>query len=267
MDTDHEIDVMSGEDGGATCAYKDGCNLLSPGRRVVSHYFGRNKKETLAMPEYVWVNYCRQHYQRCRYRNSAEEFAETQMYLVRKTVENLKKWGAVTGFDLDLRKRAVDNISTENEYIRNVKEARSKGLPEPQPLTTARCRERVLLPYVGKNKSFADIYEFIEMVTQICLAEKCEAFEFEIIPVYKPGHLKKQQAIRRAEKRASKQKAATTPKASTPAQATNQTTPSPSLPILHRSFDLLAAKEQYGNQYCVDHSYSGRLPGIRSDPS
>ena len=179
------------------CGFMSNCELDSPDRRVVSHYFGRNKKETRAMPDFVWVVYCRRHYQRHKYRQKAGSFAETQMGLVRKTVENLRKWGGVTGFDLSLRKRAMDQIAKEDKHAREVEDAIANNRLPPQSPSTSACRERVLVPHIGKNKSYAEIYDFIDMVSKKCTEEHVEAFEFEIIPIFKPDFITKKTPTRR----------------------------------------------------------------------
>ena len=157
------------------------CTLESPDRRVISHFFGRNKKETRAIPDDCWVTYCRQHYQRCRYRQSAPDFAALQMDLVRKTVAKLESWGQVRDWDIQLRKRATEQIKQEDA-------AAERGGGGGSPVVRA-CRERALLPRAGPHKSFRDVYALIDAVEAHARDNDCEALEFEVVPQYRPGFL------------------------------------------------------------------------------
>jgi hypothetical protein len=153
------------------CYYPGGCKLDAPMRRVISQFFGRNKKETRAIPDECWYCYCRQHYQRSKYRLSKSQFAILQMDLVKKTVERLEYWGNVTHWEIALRKRALDSIAKE-DYSSS---------------TSSQCRERKLLPLIGKEKTFADVYAVINAVQEHSKANGCPALDFEIVPHFRPG--------------------------------------------------------------------------------
>ncbi len=53
---------------GQTWHYRDGDTKKSNGRKVISNFFGRNKKETNYIHLEVWHHYCRKDYQRGTYR-------------------------------------------------------------------------------------------------------------------------------------------------------------------------------------------------------
>jgi hypothetical protein len=72
-------------------------------RKCISHFFGRNKSCTRAFPDWVWVWYCRKHYQRARYR--AESWPFTQCDIFQETLNRMEDWGGVASFTLILRKR------------------------------------------------------------------------------------------------------------------------------------------------------------------
>ncbi|RMJ25388.1 hypothetical protein PHISP_03742 [Aspergillus sp. HF37] len=80
-------------------------------RKVISHIFGRNKTVTKRFPPHVWVHYCRQHYQRARYR--ARDWAVTQCQLVLVSLGRMEEWSAsvssdgetIRGFRVVLRRR------------------------------------------------------------------------------------------------------------------------------------------------------------------
>ncbi|OJD14673.1 hypothetical protein AJ78_04996 [Emergomyces pasteurianus Ep9510] len=103
-------------------------------RKVISHIFGRNKKCTVGIPEYVWIYYCRKHYQRARYRTAEWPFRQCDLAI--DTLRNMRSWGGVESFNLQLRRRetwrttrrAEDNdnygkndIAHQNEDILHIK--------------------------------------------------------------------------------------------------------------------------------------------------
>lgn len=72
-------------------------------RKVISHIFGRNKATTKLFPAYVWVHYCRKHYQRARYR--ADQWPFTQCELLLESLRRMEDWDGVESFKLTLRRR------------------------------------------------------------------------------------------------------------------------------------------------------------------
>ncbi|MCJ1471472.1 hypothetical protein MMC13_000111 [Lambiella insularis] len=171
------------------CTFVEGCVLDSPDRKVISHFFGRNKKCTRAIPESVWAPFCRRHYQRTRYRN-VDNFGGVQMDLVRRTVENLQVWGGVANFELILRKRAMQAIRQE-EFGDDKQETLHAAGVQPSPdLATKRNTETWLVPYLGKNKAFEDILEFVDLIEEHVKEHNCKPPEFEILPSYQPGYMR-----------------------------------------------------------------------------
>ncbi|KAB8253286.1 hypothetical protein BDV35DRAFT_3095 [Aspergillus flavus] len=83
----------------------------NPRRKVISHIFGRNKYATKRFPDHVWVHYCRQHYQRVRYR---VEWPVTQCELLMVVLGRMERWGGVKGWDVVLRKREVERLKGED---------------------------------------------------------------------------------------------------------------------------------------------------------
>ena len=76
-------------------------------RKVISHIFGRNKALTKRFPACVWVHYCRQHYQRARYR--ARDWPVTQCQLVLVSLTRMEEWAdsGIEGFRVVLRRRVT----------------------------------------------------------------------------------------------------------------------------------------------------------------
>ncbi|KAL8851470.1 MAG: hypothetical protein Q9221_003649 [Calogaya cf. arnoldii] len=137
----------------------DGQCTLNSGdhRKVTSHVFGRNKRETHQIPEECWIKYCRKHYQRQKYRCPAEWF-ETQLLLVDGQLDRLEAWGGVIDWTIQLRKKEREAVDRENNH-----QAIHGSLPDG-PLS----RERFLLPYLGANKTFAEVREVVNVINKEC---------------------------------------------------------------------------------------------------
>lgn len=173
---------------GFQCTFVKNCKLTSPDRKVISHFFGRNKKATRAIPMEVWAPFCRRHYQRTRYRN-VNNFGAVQMDLVRMTVKNLEAWGGIAHFELVLRKRTMQAIKREDQHDQEVRNARANGQRLPRPLEASPCPDRWLLGYLGKKKTFPDVATFIDTIEKYVRDNNCKPPEFEILPTFKPGQL------------------------------------------------------------------------------
>ena len=170
------------------CTFVEGCILDSPDRKVISHFFGRNKKCTRAIPEDVWAPFCRRHYQRTRYRN-VNNFGGVQLDLVRRTVENLRDWGGVSHFDLILRKRAMQAIKRDERHNREEKHLRTSTMRCSPKQDKHACAETWLVPYLGNGKSFEDILKVVDLIEEHVTEKNCKPPEFEILPFYKPGQM------------------------------------------------------------------------------
>ncbi|KAJ4420550.1 hypothetical protein N0V85_000537 [Neurospora sp. IMI 360204] len=81
--------------GGTRCYHTSKCNTNAPPRKAVSQFFGRNKKATRQMPDRVWCNLCRKHYQRARYRNLAE-YSLDQCNLIIGTIVRAQIWSDIS---------------------------------------------------------------------------------------------------------------------------------------------------------------------------
>ncbi|KAL4808775.1 hypothetical protein BDV18DRAFT_90098 [Aspergillus unguis] len=79
-------------------------------RKVISHVFGRNKRETKLIPTPLWSWHCRQHYQRAKYRSPPGEWEKTQCMLSLDLLQEMKRWGRVKGFTVQLRRREIKRL-------------------------------------------------------------------------------------------------------------------------------------------------------------
>ncbi|KAL9027515.1 MAG: hypothetical protein Q9196_003975 [Gyalolechia fulgens] len=153
----------------------DGPCTLGSGdhRKVVSHVFGRNKRCTHQIPDDCWIKYCRKHYQRQKYRCPSDWF-ETQLLLIDGQIDKMEAWGGITSWTIAIRKKEREMLDHENSYF-----AQHGRLPDGP-----HCRERFLLPYLGSNKTFADIRNLIDVINQECdNTKKLTLPSFELLPV------------------------------------------------------------------------------------
>ncbi|KAF2726252.1 hypothetical protein K431DRAFT_324438 [Polychaeton citri CBS 116435] len=83
------------------------------GRKCVSQYFGRNKKETNSIPGDVWNFHCRKHYQRESY---SRQFLDITQKIVaevnglRSQVDRLRLWRPDAKFKIQLTKAVHDRL-------------------------------------------------------------------------------------------------------------------------------------------------------------
>ncbi|PKS05799.1 hypothetical protein jhhlp_007628 [Lomentospora prolificans] len=73
------------------CERVENCDTGTDRRKLISHVFGRNKLCTRAIPQEVWVHYCRKHYQRERYRKGPE-YAKLQADLILVQIDRIQAW-------------------------------------------------------------------------------------------------------------------------------------------------------------------------------
>ncbi|KAL2204015.1 hypothetical protein CC79DRAFT_1372033 [Sarocladium strictum] len=92
MPSFEELELHGMQDETVQCIFVDKCATNSPIRKSVSHFFGRNKGTTLQIPEHIWLVYCRQHYQRLRYR-LGQKYALHQLDLVKVVIHRIERWG------------------------------------------------------------------------------------------------------------------------------------------------------------------------------
>ncbi|KAL8826240.1 MAG: hypothetical protein Q9170_007479 [Blastenia crenularia] len=176
----HDVDTDSDEtpDGPADpiCAGEaDGPCLLGSGdhRKVISHLFGRNKRCTHQIPDDCWIKYCRKHYQRQKYRCPAD-WVETQLLLLDGHLDKMEAWGGIMSWTIAIRKKEREMLDHENSYF-----AQHGRLPNGP-----RIRERFLLPYLGSDKTFADVRHLVDVINRECDDTKGDQLpSFELLAV------------------------------------------------------------------------------------
>ncbi|KAJ5930136.1 hypothetical protein N7466_005629 [Penicillium verhagenii] len=172
---DHASNVDEENPNNILCEFSQPCHMgPSPDgmhyRKVVSHFFGRNKASTKLFPDAVWVHYCRKHYQRARYR--ADQWPFTQCELLIESLSRMEEWGGVESFNIVLRRREILRVDQEEnlgEFTgRNKKPMTNSAAKRPsngRSLTSGRRLPRAVVAPVpawlrrcaGPRKSFDEI--------------------------------------------------------------------------------------------------------------
>jgi len=149
------------------CQFMKMCNTDSNDyRKVVSHLFGRNKKCTTQIPEECWIEYCRKHYQRTKYRTTKDErknWVGVQLDILCRQLTRLERWGEVRSWEIAIRKKERDILKKEDDRMVQI---RSSGGAVNQATSNQvhRCKERRFLGHCGPNKTYDDIRTLIAFV-------------------------------------------------------------------------------------------------------
>lgn len=149
------------------CQFMKMCNTDSTDyRKVVSHLFGRNKKCTTQIPEECWIEYCRKHYQRTKYRTTKDErknWVGVQLDILCRQLTRLERWGEVRSWEIAIRKKERDVLKRED--VRMV-QIRSSGGAVNQATSNQvhKCKERRFLGHCGPNKTYDDIRTLVAFV-------------------------------------------------------------------------------------------------------
>lgn len=149
------------------CQFMKMCNTDSNDyRKVVSHLFGRNKKCTTQIPEECWIEYCRKHYQRTKYRTTKDErknWVGVQLDILCRQLTRLERWGEVRSWEIAIRKKERDVLKREDDRMVQI---RSSGGAVNQATSNQvhKCKERRFLGHCGLNKTYDDIRTLIAFV-------------------------------------------------------------------------------------------------------
>ncbi|KAJ5769500.1 hypothetical protein N7520_004059 [Penicillium odoratum] len=168
----------------STCEFSVPCHMgPSPDgkhyRKVVSHFFGRNKASTKLFPDAVWVHYCRKHYQRARYR--ADQWPFTQCELLLESLTRMEQWDGVESFEITLRRREIIRVEEEEKVTDSSPAGSSKKGKAPataakksssRSLVSGRKLPRAVIApvpewlreFVGHGKSFDEIRAVVERI-------------------------------------------------------------------------------------------------------
>ncbi|KAK4695000.1 hypothetical protein P7C71_g2670, partial [Lecanoromycetidae sp. Uapishka_2] len=128
-------------------------------RQVISHIFGRNKNCTRDLRG-NWIMWCRQHYQRFCYRANKEggNWALSQLSLARDQLQKFEAAGIVRSWTIALRKREQDALDAENTAL--------LVAGSSVATVTDTVWERFLVPYLGHDKTFADVRDVLDAIEE-----------------------------------------------------------------------------------------------------
>lgn len=180
-DSDRDID----EDLGRATADKIVCMLVEDCelggkdfRKCVSHAFGRNKSCTSQIPQEHTLWACRKHYQRLRYHGGIS-WGSTQIGLVEIQVGMMETWGAVREWEIRLRRSEQKKLVREDaELAKGAQLGKNRGVGAVVATASSGSTLRYLVPYLGRKKTFQDIYLVIHVIRrEVARREKTRGIE------------------------------------------------------------------------------------------
>ncbi|KAK4219597.1 hypothetical protein QBC37DRAFT_108929 [Rhypophila decipiens] len=166
----------------AQCEFVGNCNTGSQLRKVISHFFGRNKLCTRVVPEHIWVHVCRKHYQRARYRN-AVEYAKLQCTLIRAQIDRVQAWSnankeaghpdVMKDWSVAMRKREQERLDKQPKRKRQADEEENEYYANDandDDLDTATVQGRAfpewLATQVGTGYSSDEILDIVKKIEE-----------------------------------------------------------------------------------------------------
>ncbi len=206
---------------------------LGQTRKVVSDYFGRNKRETKQIPR--WITYCRKHYQRCSYNNDSYKFLKLE--LIRTQFEIIDAWRPGKRYKITLSKKNLERLSAYYKECATAPRSMRQRILAPRPKTPdektttnekgkAKDKDKepedpetpmnVLLDlqrFLGDDKSKQDAEAFVNFLEQLMNEEVVSHLpHVEFLPHMEPktspalkrtrsGRVGKKRAARKSKKR------------------------------------------------------------------
>ena len=134
----------------------DGCYLASTDhRKIVSQYFGRNKRCTQLLADRLWLVWCRKHYQQRRYNLQQEgTWHLKKLELIRLQVKQFQDLTDIVCWDITLHKTEQVLLARENA---------AAEVPGANPPASP-VWERFLEPYLGGNKTYEQLYAVLRVI-------------------------------------------------------------------------------------------------------
>ena len=134
----------------------DGCYLASTDhRKIVSQYFGRNKRCTQLLADRLWIVWCRKHYQQRRYNLQQQgTWHLKKLELIRMQVKQFQDFSNIVSWGITLHK---------TEQILLDKENAAAAIPGAIPPVSL-VWERFLEPYLGHNKTYEQLYAVLRAI-------------------------------------------------------------------------------------------------------
>ena len=134
----------------------DGCYLASTDhRKIVSQYFGRNKRCTQLLADRLWIVWCRKHYQQRRYNLQQEgTWHLKKLELIRIQVKQFQDFSDIVCWGITLHKTEQILLDRENA---------AAVIPGANPPASP-VWERFLEPYLGRNKTYEQLYAVLRVI-------------------------------------------------------------------------------------------------------
>ena len=134
----------------------DGCYLASTDhRKVVSQYFGRNKRCTQQLRDDLWLVWCRKHYQQRRYNLQQQgTWHLKKLEMIRTQIDIFQMRTAVESWNISLRRRERKGLDSEN----------AAALIPAAEFPASTLWERFLVPHQGCNRTFAEVYNVLRVI-------------------------------------------------------------------------------------------------------
>lgn len=134
----------------------DGCYLASTDhRKIVSQYFGRNKRCTQLLADRLWLVWCRKHYQQRRYNLQQEgTWHLKKLELIRTQVKQFQDSSDIVCWDITLHKTEQILLDRENA---------AAAFPGVKPPASP-VWERFLEPHLGDNKTYEQLYAVLRVI-------------------------------------------------------------------------------------------------------
>ncbi|KAI1274611.1 hypothetical protein F5Y07DRAFT_212964 [Xylaria sp. FL0933] len=170
------------------CEFEENCDTNSTLRKAISHIFGRNKLCTRAIPEEVWVHWCRKHYQRDRYRE-LHEYTKRQCSLVMDQINRIQEWSDVNSangvatvvqdWTLSMRKRERER----NSKSKRLPNEESDREDDPNAFCTGSGVPPWLKDLCDKRYSTDEILAIAARIKHEIASSKAQSYpEIEILP-------------------------------------------------------------------------------------
>ncbi|KAJ9667682.1 hypothetical protein H2201_002217 [Coniosporium apollinis] len=151
-------------------------------RSVVSDFFGRNKLQTMCIPNVIW---CRMHYQRAssrRPKNQRIAWQHQKIAIIREVSDRIDALHPGVSYDVQLVAREKDRLDQWLRFSRGMEaDPRIAEARAPKPTGKGRVTFKApfevlakLDPYMGKNKSRAECEVILAFIAQMVDNEETE---------------------------------------------------------------------------------------------
>lgn len=159
-----------------TCFGNPNCLTRSPPRKVISHYFGRNKSQTKAIQKKHWVMMCRKHYQRASYRDS-HKFHLLKYGLIQRFLENCTEIEEIEDWTIQWMKGRQTRI---REFAMS-----SPSERERNPLPEKDVGWDHLDALMGTGRTLEDVQDFVRTMGIRIQHEEAQIPDVEMLPNFR----------------------------------------------------------------------------------